>query len=102
MSDWPSGLFGCCSDIGICCRGMSCIKCLQADNWARVNDRDCSCWDFFCGVSEFLTRSILRTKLRMEQAHCSDCLVLSCCYPLALCQDARNIKKLHQVDNGSG
>ncbi|KAL3154518.1 hypothetical protein ABBQ32_013979 [Trebouxia sp. C0010 RCD-2024] len=96
---WGTGLFGCCSDIGVCCFGFWCLPCLYGKNASRIRGTSCSgpgccyalCPCLTCMFAGTL-RGEIRTKYKLPADPCVDCCVHLCCSPLAVCQEAREIK----------
>jgi Cys-rich protein (TIGR01571 family) len=94
MTEFESGLCGCFEDCGICLKGSCFPGCLAADNWAKANGNECSIFDYCCLVSSFWTRELIRKHFNLSKDRGSDCCTVCCCHPLAICQDARNLKIL--------
>jgi Cys-rich protein (TIGR01571 family) len=99
MSDFPSGLCGCCEDCGILSIGCFCPWYLVAKNWSDVNGWECGCCDCIMPVPEFWHRQILRRHFKLDESRCTDCITCYLCLPLAICQDARNIKILKESNS---
>ncbi|XP_072921127.1 placenta associated 8, tandem duplicate 1 [Hemitrygon akajei] len=83
-SDWSSGLFSCCDDIGVCCCGIFCTICLGCQ--IAGNMGECC----LCGTSMAM-RTLIRTKYLINGSLCGDWLVTMCCLPCSLCQIKREI-----------
>ena len=93
--DYLNNLCGCCSDISSCCLGSFCPTILARQNLARSRQEVCSCWHCFCAscfTAEFWARTNIRRSHNYYQQPCGDCMILCCCYTLAVCQDARELK----------
>ncbi|XP_033628190.1 PLAC8-like protein 1 [Asterias rubens] len=87
--DWSTDLFGCMEDEHTCLLGAFCGPCLACSLARQLGES----WLVVACVPGGVTA--LRTKLRMQQnvegSVCDDCLKLTCCCPLALCQMAREL-----------
>jgi hypothetical protein len=88
-------LCGCCSDCGICCNvwccGWTCAP--SACNWAGSLTEACECCHC-CGLpGPIWTRANIRARKGIFETHfCEDACLYLCCFQLATCQDARELK----------
>eukprot|EP00824_Muranothrix_gubernata_P020041 TRINITY_DN40264_c0_g1_i1.p2 TRINITY_DN40264_c0_g1~~TRINITY_DN40264_c0_g1_i1.p2 ORF type:complete len:133 (-),score=27.34 TRINITY_DN40264_c0_g1_i1:98-448(-) len=89
---WSSGIFDCFNDFNSCLCGLCCGCCVAAQNKAAVDDRPTTLCDYLFCPPEYFTRQQIRAKYGMEEAVCGDCMLMICCGPCALCQDARELK----------
>lgn len=85
-------LFSCFSDMKICCFGMWCPICLNALNWANIQNEKCSFWHCFYRTSSFWVRQHIKSRYAIEENYVGDCIITIFCYQCALCQDARELK----------
>ncbi|XP_032734787.1 placenta-specific gene 8 protein-like [Lontra canadensis] len=85
-SDWQTGVFDCCDDLGICLCGTFFPLCLSCQ---IASDMDECC---LCGASVAM-RTLYRTRYGIPGSICGDFLWLGC-FPLCtLCQLKRDIEK---------
>uniref|UniRef100_H0VKU2 PLAC8 like 1 n=2 Tax=Cavia porcellus TaxID=10141 RepID=H0VKU2_CAVPO len=87
--DWSTGLFSVCRDRRICFCGLFCPMCLECDI-ARFYG-ECLCWPLLPG-STFALRIGTRERYKIQGTLCEDWLVVHCCWPLSICQVARELK----------
>lgn len=95
-------LCGCFDDFGICCQGWFCPQSLFGKNAEKIDGSSCcgmcclylilsSCG--LCWIPHCNKRGILREKYGLNEEPCGDCPTTCFCGPLALCQEARFLKK---------
>ncbi|XP_008141820.2 placenta-specific gene 8 protein [Eptesicus fuscus] len=91
VSDWQTGAFDCCSNVGICLCGIFCPLCLSCQ---IASDMDECC---LCGASVAM-RTLYRTRYGIPGSICNDSLMLMC-FPLCtLCQLKRDIEKRKEMN----
>lgn len=90
-NEFNTGLFNCCADMKICCKGTFCMCCLSGQNMSSVMNEDPRCLYYVCCPSPFWTRKLIRTKYNIEPNDCVDCVSFAFCFPCGICQDAREI-----------
>nr|XP_036871798.1 PLAC8-like protein 1 [Manis javanica] len=88
--DWSTGLFSICSDRRICFCGLLCPLCLECD--VARHHGECFCWPLLPG-STFALRVGTRERHKIRGTLCEDWLAVHCCWPFAICQVARELKK---------
>ncbi|KAM9677682.1 placenta-specific gene 8 protein-like [Trichechus inunguis] len=86
VSDWQTGVFDCCDDIGICLCGTFCPLCLSCQ---IASDMDEFC---LCGATVAM-RTLYRTRYGIPGSICNDFLCLGCFPNCVLCQLKRDIEK---------
>ncbi|KAM6224254.1 PLAC8-like protein 1 [Rhynchocyon petersi] len=87
--DWSTGLFSVCRNKRICFCGLLCPICLECDI-ARLYG-ECLCWPLLPG-SSFALRIGTRERHKIRGTLCEDWLVVHCCWPLSICQVARELQ----------
>lgn len=90
-SDWQTGAFDCCGDIGICLCGTFFPLCLSCQIASDMNE---CC---LCGASVAM-RTKYRTRYGIPGSICSDFLLLSCFPQCALCQLKRDIERRKEMN----
>ncbi|XP_066242238.1 placenta-specific gene 8 protein [Saccopteryx leptura] len=90
-SDWQTGVFDCCSDMGVCLCGTFCPVCLSCQIAADMNE---CC---LCGYSVAI-RTMYRTRYGIPGSICSDFLWLACFPVCTLCQLKRDINKRKEMN----
>ncbi|XP_054996627.1 placenta-specific gene 8 protein-like [Sorex araneus] len=85
-SDWQTGAFDCCSDMGVCLCGTFCALCLSCQIASDMNE---CC---LCGASVAM-RTLYRTRYGIPGSICNDFLMLAFCPNCALCQLKRDINR---------
>ncbi|XP_038268464.1 PLAC8-like protein 1 [Dermochelys coriacea] len=88
--DWTTGLFGICSDKSVCVCGALCSPCLEC-NLARHYE-ECLCFPLLPG-STLALRVGAREKYKIRGTLCEDWMAVHCCWPFAVCQVARELKR---------
>uniref|UniRef100_A0A7M4EL76 PLAC8 like 1 n=2 Tax=Crocodylus porosus TaxID=8502 RepID=A0A7M4EL76_CROPO len=88
--DWTTGLFGVCSDKRVCVCGALCCPCLEC-NLAR-HYGECLCFPLLPG-STLALRVGVRERHRIRGTLCEDWMAVHCCWPFAVCQAARELKR---------
>lgn len=116
-SDWSSSIFGCFSDMPICCKGLWCPCDLYGHNLENTgNDSSkagclthCLLGSWYGCPLHFILgplaywftcdpclgarhRRLLRFKYGLKEKPCGDCCTHCWCHPCALCQEARQLK----------
>uniref|UniRef100_A0A8D1WFE3 Placenta associated 8 n=1 Tax=Sus scrofa TaxID=9823 RepID=A0A8D1WFE3_PIG len=86
VSDWQSGVFDCCDDMGICICGTFFPLCLSCQIASDMNE---CC---LCGASVAM-RTMYRTRYGIPGSIMSDFLWLYCFPNCTLCQLKRDIEK---------
>nr|XP_025874254.1 PLAC8-like protein 1 [Vulpes vulpes] len=96
--DWSTGLFSVCRDKRICFCGLFCPICLECD--IARHHGECLCWPLLPG-STFALRIGTRERHKIRATLCEDWLAVHCCWPLAVCQLARELRmraaRLHEI-----
>ncbi|XP_004696753.1 PLAC8-like protein 1 [Echinops telfairi] len=87
--DWSTGLFSVCRDKKICLCGLFCPMCLECD--IARHYEECLCWPLLPG-SSFALRIGTRERHKIRGTLCEDWLAVHCCWPLSICQVARELK----------
>ncbi|XP_038051518.1 protein PLANT CADMIUM RESISTANCE 3-like [Patiria miniata] len=97
MGEWQQGLFGCFSNVGLCCITWFVPCYVHGKNAEAVGD-DC----LLCGLSIFVpflnwyTLFVVRGKIReqrgIEGDQTNDILVTFCCTPCALVQEGAEMR----------
>uniref|UniRef100_A0A8C4PNR6 Placenta associated 8 n=2 Tax=Equus asinus TaxID=9793 RepID=A0A8C4PNR6_EQUAS len=85
-SNWQTGVFDCCDDLGVCLCGTFFPLCLSCQ---IASDMDECC---LCGGSVAM-RTLYRTRYGIPGSICDDYLCLMCCPNCTLCQLKRDIDK---------
>ena len=98
---WKAGFWGCCDDVGICCKSFCCpcIQYGQNHNAINAGGSGCQCL-IFCLLGIFDLswcvgcpfRTALRKRWGIEGNQCVDCLAQAFCACCAVSQEAREIK----------
>jgi len=99
--EWSTGLCDCFDDMGICCFTW-CCPCIQyGQNYEKVHNDGCCmqgtlfyclmCCGMTCCIHSGL-RSDIRQRHNLPEG-CGDCLTTWCCGGLAICQEARELKR---------
>lgn len=92
---YETGIFECMSDCNVCLYGCVCMECLMSQNWARSRSEECTIWHCCAPVFPMWTRINIKKMLgSTENNYCGDCCTYFCCFPCAVCQDARQLNKL--------
>ena len=102
---YGGGLCGCAQDCGVCCIGCLRPGYLNAMNWAAVREETCTCfhWCPCIRVDAFWVRKTLAKQAGEKDADCKHLMQSCCCYPCAVCQDARGIaERNRKVSNMPG
>ncbi|KAL4659755.1 PLAC8-like protein 1 [Arapaima gigas] len=87
---WSTGLFNVCSDMTTCLLGTFFPFCLDLNLAHHYGE--CLCLPLLPG-STFAMRVGIRERFKIRGSVCEDCLAVHCCYPLAICQMIREMKK---------
>ncbi|XP_076999090.1 placenta-specific gene 8 protein-like [Tamandua tetradactyla] len=86
VSQWQTGVFDCCDNLGVCLCGIFCPLCLSCQIASDMNE---CC---LCGASVAM-RTMYRTRYNIPGSICGDCMMLGC-FPLcSLCQLKRDIER---------
>ena len=92
MSDYSNGLFGCCRNTTTCLYGAFCPFCLNAMNWAEVQNETCSIRHCLCPMNPFWVRQIIRKRKNLEEHCCFDAISFGFCMECAVCADTYEIQ----------
>ncbi|XP_072846315.2 PLAC8-like protein 1 [Pogona vitticeps] len=87
---WSTGLFDVCSDKRICVCGALCSPCLECSLASRHGE--CFCFPLLLG-STLALRVSTRERHKIRGTLCEDWMVACCCWPFAVCQMAREMKR---------
>ncbi|XP_029924623.1 cornifelin homolog B [Myripristis murdjan] len=88
--DWTTGLFDICADKTTCIIGAFVPCCLEMSLAHQYGE--CSGLPFLPG-STFAIRSGIRERYKIRGNLCEDWTATCCCYPLAVCQMTRELKR---------
>nr|XP_006631926.1 PREDICTED: PLAC8-like protein 1 [Lepisosteus oculatus] len=88
--DWSTSLFNVCSDKTVCLVGAVSPCCLDVSLAHQYGE--CLCLPMLPG-STFAMRVGIREKYKIRGSACEDWAVVCCCYPLAVCQMIRELKR---------
>ncbi|XP_025918938.1 PLAC8-like protein 1 isoform X3 [Apteryx rowi] len=88
--DWSTGLFDVCSDKMICVCGTLCSPCLECSLARRYGE--CLCFPLLPG-STLALRVGARERYKIRGTICEDWIAVYCCWPFAVCQVARELKR---------
>ncbi|KAM9130354.1 PLAC8-like protein 1 [Pangshura tecta] len=88
--DWTTGLFGICSDKSVCICGALCSPCLECSLARHYGE--CLCFPLLPG-STLAMRVGAREKYKIRGTLCEDWMAVRCCWPFAVCQVARELKR---------
>jgi Cys-rich protein (TIGR01571 family) len=89
---YSHALCGCCSDVSVCLYGAFCLPCLTASTWARLRSEECTPCHCPCPTHPSWVRQFVKRKYGMEANYLGDCVIYTCCFPCANCQDAREVR----------
>ncbi|XP_064377259.1 PLAC8-like protein 1 [Dromaius novaehollandiae] len=87
---WSTGLFDVCSDKKICVCGALCSPCLECSLAPRAGE--CLCFPLLPG-STLALRVGTREKYKIQGTIYEDWIAVYCCWPFAVCQVARELKR---------
>ncbi|XP_066572959.1 PLAC8-like protein 1 [Amia ocellicauda] len=88
--DWSTGLFNVCSDKTICVVGAVSPCCLDLSLANQYGE--CLCLPLLPG-STFAMRVGIRERYKLRGSVCGDWAAVYFCYPLAVCQMIRELKR---------
>ncbi|XP_066502779.1 cornifelin isoform X2 [Hoplias malabaricus] len=88
--DWSTGLFEVCSDSSACLMGAFLPCCLDLSLAHQYGE--CLCLPLLPG-STFAMRVAIRERFKIRGNVCEDWATVYFCYPLALCQMIREMKR---------
>ncbi|XP_057216699.1 PLAC8-like protein 1 isoform X2 [Triplophysa rosa] len=88
--DWTTGLFDVCGDTSTFLMGAFLPCCLDLSLAHQYGE--CLCLPLLPG-STFAMRVGIRERFKIRGSVCEDWTAVCCCYPLALCQMIREMKK---------
>ncbi|CAF0845921.1 unnamed protein product [Adineta steineri] len=104
---WNESLCGCFDDVGSCFCGWCCTPCLFGQNAEKIDGSNCClcCLGYtllspcyMCWLPHYMKRQTLRQKYNLvEEPSCGDLPTTCFCSPLALCQEARFLKRQAQM-----
>ncbi|XP_075457153.1 PLAC8-like protein 1 [Ascaphus truei] len=88
--DWSTGLFSAFSDKTVCACGLFLLPCLEC-HLTRIYG-ECPCFPLLPG-SLLALRVGIRERHKIQGTMCEDWLAVYCCWPFAVCQMARELKR---------
>ncbi|KAG7234489.1 hypothetical protein INR49_004593 [Caranx melampygus] len=88
--DWSTGLFDVCGDKTTCILGALAPCCLDLSLAHQYGE--CLCMPLLPG-STFALRVGIRERYKIRGSVCEDWATVCCCYPLAVCQMIREMKR---------
>ncbi|XP_061477892.1 PLAC8-like protein 1 [Rhineura floridana] len=88
--NWSTGLFDVCSDMRVCVCGSLCSPCLECSLASRFGE--CFCFPLLMG-STLALRVGTRERHKIRGTLCEDWMAVHCCWPFAVCQMAREMKR---------
>lgn len=88
--DWSTGLFDVCGDKTTCLLGALVPCCLDLSLAHQYGE--CLCMPLLPG-STFAMRVGIRERYKIRGSVCEDWATVYCCYPLAVCQMIREMKR---------
>ncbi|XP_041864898.1 cornifelin homolog A isoform X2 [Melanotaenia boesemani] len=88
--DWSTGLFDVCGDKTTCILGALVPCCLDLSLAHQFGE--CLCMPLLPG-STFAIRVGIRERYKIRGSVCEDWTTVFCCYPLAVCQMIREMKR---------
>ncbi|XP_060792519.1 cornifelin homolog B isoform X1 [Neoarius graeffei] len=88
--DWSTGLFDVCDDVGTCLVGVCMPCCLEVSLAHQYGE--CLCLPLL-PASTFAMRVAIRERFKIRGSVCEDWVTVYCCYPLAVCQMMREMKR---------
>ncbi|XP_066469016.1 PLAC8-like protein 1 [Tiliqua scincoides] len=88
--NWSTGLFDVCSDKTVCACGSLCCLCLECSLASRYGE--CFCFPLLLG-STLALRVGTRERHKIRGTLCEDWMAVHCCWPFAVCQIAREMKR---------
>uniref|UniRef100_A0A3P8TK95 PLAC8 like 1 n=1 Tax=Amphiprion percula TaxID=161767 RepID=A0A3P8TK95_AMPPE len=88
--DWSTGLFDVCGDKTTCLLGALVPCCLDLSLAHQYGE--CLCMPLLPG-STFAMRVGIRERYKIRGSVCEDWTTVYCCYPLAVCQMIREMKR---------
>uniref|UniRef100_A0A3Q4BG32 Uncharacterized protein n=1 Tax=Mola mola TaxID=94237 RepID=A0A3Q4BG32_MOLML len=88
--DWSTGLFNVCADKTTCILGALVPCCLDLSLAHQYGE--CLCLPLLPG-STFALRVGIRERYKIRGSACEDWTTVFCCYPLAVCQMIREMKR---------
>ncbi|XP_077180445.1 PLAC8-like protein 1 isoform X3 [Paroedura picta] len=87
---WSTGLMEVCSDKRVCVCGLLCSLCLECSVASRYGE--CFCFPLLWG-STLAVRVGTRERYKIHGTLCEDWMAVHCCWPFAVCQVAREMKR---------
>ncbi|KAJ8266804.1 hypothetical protein GJAV_G00134880 [Gymnothorax javanicus] len=87
---WSTGLFNVCGDLQTCAIGAVVPCCLDLSLAHQYGE--CLCLPLLPG-STFAMRVGIRERFKIQGSVCEDWTAVYCCYPLAVCQMIREMKR---------
>jgi Cys-rich protein (TIGR01571 family) len=93
MAALREGLCGCHRDPGACLLGTFFPCALLAWAGAALEGRRCDVLDCVCPPSLYQVRQTLRARTGAPRAPCADCAAATLCPCLAVCREAREVKR---------
>jgi Cys-rich protein (TIGR01571 family) len=100
--DFQNGLFGCFGNCCVCICTWFC-PCYVAGKIAEKVGESCilCALVMFCPIANIICRGTIRQKVREQKGipgtFCKDILIVWCCAPCAICQEAREVNALDSM-----
>uniref|UniRef100_A0A8D0DXQ7 PLAC8 like 1 n=1 Tax=Salvator merianae TaxID=96440 RepID=A0A8D0DXQ7_SALMN len=88
--NWSTSLLDVCSDKKICVCGSLCSPCLECSLASHFGE--CFCFPLLLG-STLALRVGIRERHKIHGTLCEDWMAVHCCWPFAVCQMAREMKR---------
>ncbi|KAB5548621.1 hypothetical protein PHYPO_G00057710 [Pangasianodon hypophthalmus] len=88
--DWSTGLCDVCDDVSTCLAGAFIPCCLEVSLAHQYGE--CLCLPLL-PASTFAMRVAIRERFKIRGSVCEDWVTVYCCYPLAVCQMTREMKR---------
>uniref|UniRef100_A0A8D2L623 PLAC8 like 1 n=1 Tax=Varanus komodoensis TaxID=61221 RepID=A0A8D2L623_VARKO len=87
---WSTGLLDIFQDKGVCVWGLLCSPCLECSLASHYGE--CFCFPLLLGSTVAL-RTSTRERFKIRGTLFGDWMVVHCCWPFAVCQMAREMKR---------
>lgn len=94
---WQNGLFGCFSDVSLCCMAMLCPCIVGGKNAEGVKESCClygslTCIPGFSVIGNMIIRGKIREKFLIDGGFAEDLMVSCCCGCCAAVQEGQELK----------
>ncbi|CAC5376203.1 unnamed protein product [Mytilus coruscus] len=89
---WSTGLFDCFSDMANCLFTFCCYPFAVCNLASRLGE--CFCAPACVPGGDIILRNRIRSVGGIRGSMCDDCLVIVCCGPCAVCQEARELTNM--------